>query len=190
MKKIITFIVVITLIILILYLGYIFINKNSKDGTSVNNIVTSSIDNFYSYELTKTHKDIRTLPKDYSKEDAQLDNCFVISTTKNNNYLYSQFTSDYRNWSSSFIRVVKTTNNDGLIINDILYDSDLGKILIISDTTRDYSVSQEAQNISFKEFEQTGEYKYEDSSYWIAFNGNLTSDIFENDNVFIIAKIR
>ena len=128
--------------------------------------------------------------ENYTQENAQLDNCFVInSNSTNNNYLYSQFMSNYRNWISSFIRVVKNTSTNNTVIYDILYKSDENKFFIVIDNTRNKSLPPEEQTISLKEFEQIGEYRHENILYWIAFNGNLTQETFQNNTTLIITEL-
>lgn len=97
--------------------------------------------------------------------------------------------SDYRNWISSFIRIVKTDDQNNMTIYDILYDADLNKFFIVIDNTRNNSLTNNNQNISLKEFEQLGEYKNENILYLIAFNGTFSKDTFEDINTLIITKL-
>ena len=55
----------------------------------------SDINDFYIHSITDGYTDLRTLPKDYSIEQAQKDNCFVIGTTIFNDNLYSEFMDKY-----------------------------------------------------------------------------------------------
>ena len=190
MKKILTILVVIILLVLILFFGYILINKKSENPKSSSKEENNTLDIFYSYELTNNYQNIKNLPKDYTVEIAQLDNCFIVTpSTTNNKYIYSEFMSNYRNWTSSFIRIVKSTLDGNTTIYDILYDADLNKVFVVTDNTRNNNISESDKNISLKEFEQIGEYLNGDILYFVAFNDNLSTETFTSSDTLIITEI-
>lgn len=166
-------------------------NKNASDNenpTNVNSTI-NSLDSFYSTNVSSKYKDVRTLDKSYNKVDAQLDNCFVVGAMVHNDYLYSSFISNYGNLTSAFIRVVQSLNDYSIVIYDIQYDADSDKVLIVEDNTRDNSISEEDRNITLKEFNYIGEYEFDGSLYWVAFNDSITDENFYSANTFIITKI-
>ena len=192
--------IILCIVILILVIGLIKIvieyNKvNEKENGTENeteNKTTetieniSDIDSFYGNAITKDYEDIRKLDNDYTLEQAQEDNCFVISHTKvYNDYLYENFMNNYNN---SFIRVVQPTVEGDIIIFDILYDSNNNEIILIIDNTRDKYSSSEDRTIMLSKYEKTCEYKY-NNLYWVLYNGNINDELFKTDNVYIVTTI-
>ena len=51
----------------------------------------SNIDDFYSHSITSDYEPIDSLPYNYSKEQAQKDNCSIIGAMVHNDYLYTDF---------------------------------------------------------------------------------------------------
>ena len=83
----------------------------------------SDINDFYNHTITENHTDIRTLAKNYSKEQAQKDNCFVIGEMVHNDNLYNDFINKYNEKENAFIRVVKSTTKGDIFIIDVLYEA-------------------------------------------------------------------
>lgn len=164
-------------------------NKETDNNYDPTNETISSLDEFYSPNVTNKYRDVRNLPKEYGKEEATLDDCFIIGATTYNRYIYSEFMSDYREWQSAFIRAVEITEESNVTIYDVLYTNDLNKVFIVIDSTRNNSISEEDRTISLKEFSQTGEYEHDGNLYWIAFNDYVNEENFYSDNTFIISKI-
>ena len=70
----------------------------------------SDINDVYNHSITNKYKDLRTLPENYSKEQAQKDNCFIIGAMVHNDNLYSEFMDKYNKKENAFIRVVQSTD--------------------------------------------------------------------------------
>lgn len=167
-------------------------NETESDNITIGNI--SNLDDFYNSEIVGNYEDIRTLSESYSKEQAQIDNCFVIGAMVHNDYLYSEFMDKYNKKEDAFIRVVQSTVEGDIFIIDLLYDSKEDKIYIVKDDTRDKFATQEDRTIKYKVYEKTGEWKYQNSLYWIVYNGKLLDGVnyeftINSDQLFIIATI-
>ena len=140
------------------------------------------------------YKDIRELGEDYDSAQAQLDNCFVIGAMVHNDNLYNEFMRKYDNKETSFIRVAQNTVEGDLYIIDILYDSSENKIKLVKDNTRDKFSAQEDRTIEYKTYEKIGVWNYQNSEYWVAYNGELTNNpgieySINSNELFIIATI-
>jgi hypothetical protein len=168
---------------------------NSNIDISQNTIIIDDIDDVYNSEITKKYTDIRKLSKDYTVEQAQQDNCFVITATRvYNDNLYSEFMTNFNENKSSFIRVVQTTVEGDLFIIDVLYDKDNNKIYIVKDNTRDEFSSKEDRTITYNTYEKTGVWNYQNSEYWVAYNGEVPDGTnaeynINNEELLIIAII-
>lgn len=151
------------------------------------------INDLYNHSVTDNYEDIRTLPQNYSKEQAQKDNCFIIGAMVHNDNLYNEFMDKYNKKETTFIRVVKSTVEGDSIITDVLYDAITNKIHLVNDNTRDEFSSQEDRTIEYKTYEKTGVWNYQNSQYWVAYNGDLPNGTAEyminSDDLFIIATI-
>ena len=205
MKKKIIYCILLIVISLVLILTISFNNiKNSnqssnKTNTQENmldssNVKINSIDDIYKIKVSQDYKNIKELPEDYSKEQAQQDNCFVIGAMVHNDYLYSEFMERYNNKQDAFIRVVQTTIEDDIYIIDLLYNSNENKIYFVKDDTRDKMLSQDNRTIKFRTYEKTGVWHYQDREYWVVYNNELPeneiskSNLNDND-LYIIATI-
>ncbi len=149
---------------------------------------------FYNHSLTKKYEPIRTIPENYSKEEAQKDNCFVIGAMVHNDNLYTEFMEKYDNKESAFIRVVQSTIEGDITITDILYEAQNNKVHLIKDNTRDKFSSQKDRGIKYQEYEKIGKWNYQNSQYWVAYNGELPSgekaeNSISDKEMFIITKI-
>ena len=151
------------------------------------------LDSFYAQKILK-NKDIRELPKDYSAEQVQKDNCFVVGTTVHNDHLYNEFMDKYHKKETAFIRVVESTIEGDLILIDILYDVKNNKIYLVMDTTRDEYAREEDRKITLRTYEKTGQWNYHDIEYWVVYNGELPDGkiaeySINSEKLFIITKI-
>lgn len=154
----------------------------------------SDINDFYNHSITSNYKDIRSLPESYSKEQAQNDNCFILGAMVHNDNLYSEFMNKYNKKENAFIRVVQSTVEGDIFIIDVLYEARNNKIHLIKDDTRDKFSAQEDRTIKYKTYEKTGVWKYQNSEYWVAYNGELPDEntaeySINSDELFIIATI-
>jgi hypothetical protein len=195
--------IVIIILLLMVIIVEIVIGKNRKNEENTNNSRTDinqkvssidDIDDVYNSEIAKEYTDIRKLSKDYTVEQAQQDNCFVIGAMVHNDNLYSEFMSNFNDKKSSFIRVVQTTIEGDLYIIDLLYDTNSNKIYLVKDDTRDEFLTQEDRTIKYKTYEKTGVWNYQNSEYWVTYNGELPDGTNEeyninSDELFIIATI-
>ena len=154
----------------------------------------ADINDFYIHSITSTYKDIRTLPENYSKEQAQKDNCFAVGAMVHNDNLYSEFMNKYSRKENTFIRVVNSTAEGDIIIIDVLYEARNNKIHLVKDYSRDKFSSLEDRTIKYNTYEKTGIWNYQNSQYWVAYNGHLpdgTNALYSinSDELFIIATI-
>ena len=158
-----------------------------------NNSNISNLNDFYNTELTK-NRDIRNLSKEYTSFDAQKDNCFVIGAMVHNDNLYSEFMDKYNKKENAFIRVVQSTVEGDIFIIDVLYEARNNKIHLVKDDTRDEFSAQEDRTIKYKTYEKTGVWNYQNSQYWVVYNGELPDGTkaeysINSDDLFIIATI-
>lgn len=154
----------------------------------------SDINDFYNHSITANYTDIRTLSKNYSKEQAQKDNCFIIGAMVHNDNLYSEFMNKYKEKENAFIRVVQSTVEGDIYIIDVLYEARNNKIHLVKDDTRDKFSAQEDRTIKYKTYEKTGVWNYSNSQYWVVYNGELPDGntaeyTINSDDLFIIATI-
>lgn len=151
------------------------------------------LDSFYAQRILK-NKDIRELSKDYTTEQIQKDNCFVVGATIRNDNLYNEFMDKYHKKETAFIRVVQSTIEGDLILIDVLYDGKCDKIYLVMDTTRDEYAGEEDRKITLKVYEKTGVWNYQNTEYWVVYNGELPDGktaeyTLDSDGLFIITKI-
>ncbi len=66
-----------------------------EDSYRVEYKAIEDINDFYNHSITSKYEDLRTLPGNYSKEQAQKDNCFIIGAMVHNDNLYSEFMDKY-----------------------------------------------------------------------------------------------
>lgn len=152
------------------------------------------INDFYNYSITSKYQNLRTLPENYSKEQAQKDNCFIIGAMVHNDNLYNEFMDKYNKKENAFIRVVQSTVEGDIFIIDVLYEAKNNKIHLVKDDTRDKFSAKEDRNIKYNTYEKTGVWNYQDLQYWVAYNGELPDDIkaeysINSEDLFIIATI-
>ncbi len=139
--------------------------------------------------VTNQYKDVRNLDASYNIENAQLDNCFIVGDIILNDYLYSQFIYDYGLGNSTFIRVADIKSYESVTLYDILYNSDINKVFVVIDNTRNISIPESDRTISLKEFSHAGEYEYNGVLYWVLFNDSVTVENFYSDNTLVITSI-
>ena len=154
----------------------------------------SDINDFYTHSITNQYSDLRTLPENYTKEQAQKDNCFIIGAMVHNDNLYSEFMDKYNKKENAFIRVVQSTVEGDIFIIDVLYEARNNKIHLVKDDTRDEFSAQEDRTIKYKTYEKTGVWNYQNSQYWVVYNGELPNGTkaeysINSDDLFIIAII-
>ena len=154
----------------------------------------TDINDFYNHSITSGYKDLRTLPANYTKEQAQIDNCFIIGAMVHNDNLYSEFMDKYNKKENAFIRVVQSTVEGDIFIIDVLYEAINNKIHLVKDDTRDKFSAQEDRTIKYKTYEKTGVWNYGNSQYWVAYNGELPNGdtneyTLNSEELFIIAII-
>lgn len=165
-----------------------------EDRYRIENKGISDINDFYNHSITNKYKDLRTLPENYSKEQAQKDNCFIIGAMVHNDHLHSEFMDKYNKKENAFIRVVQSTVEGDLFIIDVLYEARNNKIHLVKDNTRDKFSAQEDRTITYKTYEKTGVWNYQNLQYWVVYNGELPDGTkaeysINSDDLFIIATI-
>ena len=154
----------------------------------------ADINDFYNHTVTSNYEDIRNLPDNYSKEQAQKDNCFILGAMVHNDNLYSEFMEKYNKKENAFIRVVQSTAEGDIFIIDVLYEATNNKIHLVKDNTRDKFSAQEDRNIEYKTYEKTGVWNYQNSQYWVVYNGELPDGTkaeytLNSDELYIITQI-
>lgn len=154
----------------------------------------TDINDFYHHSITSKYQDLRTLSENYTKEQAQKDNCFILGAMVHNDYLYHEFMDKYNKKENAFIRVVQSTVEGDIFIIDMLYEARNNKIHLVKDNTRDKFSAQEDRRITYKTYEKTGIWSYQNSSYWVSYNGELPDDskaeyAMNSGDLFIIATI-
>ena len=152
------------------------------------------INDFYNHSITDNYKDIRNLPDDYSKDNAKEDNCFVIDNRVYNENLYTDFKNKYNKKENAYIRVVKSTVEGDSIIIDILYEANNNKIHLIKDNRRDKFSEKKDRIITYNKYEKIGKLNYQNSKYWVAYNGELPDTVniensISSNELFIITDI-
>ncbi|MBQ8379947.1 MAG: DUF4362 domain-containing protein [Clostridia bacterium] len=148
------------------------------------------INEFYTEEITKEYKKITELGKEYTLENAKQDKCFVIIHARvYNENLYEEFMQKYEKNEFAFIRTANATVEGDIIIYDIKYDNSTNKITVIEDFTRDEYMNEKDKVIDIKEYEKIGKYQYGENLYWVAYNGEINDEIFNTQNVKILAVI-
>lgn len=125
-------------------------------------------------------RDIRALPRDYSKEQAQADGCFVIGAMVHNDDQYSVFLDRCQQGENAFLRVVQGAEG-GVVIDDLLYESRSGQILLVHDESRTSSETAPA----LRSFAHIGTLEREGRSYWAVYSGAAEAPT----EVFCIALI-
>ncbi|MBO5478890.1 MAG: DUF4362 domain-containing protein [Clostridia bacterium] len=165
-----------------------------EDSYRVEYEAISDINDFYNHSIAANYTDIRNLAQNYSKEQAQKDNCFIIGAMVHNDNLYSEFMDKYDKKEDAFIRVVQSTVEGDIFIIDVLYEARNNKIHLVKDDTRDKFSAQEDRTIKYKTYEKTGVWNYQNSQYWVAYNGELPDGTkaqysINSDELFIIATI-
>lgn len=101
------------------------------------------------------YEKLTDLSKDYTKEQAIEDNCYVIENGKvisNNKEQLSEFIENCKNKQKSFIRIVIYSSDsllDGTIVVDVEYKNN--KYYICKDTTRLKNSGYDKKEISYKE---------------------------------------
>lgn len=202
-KKVIycSLIIVLVVVVLILFVNdiknYYKINNESNTQENVeqsSNIQINSIDDIYKTKVAEGYKNIKELPEDYSKEQAQQDNCFVIGAMVHNDNLYSEFMNKYNKKENAFIRVVQSTAEGDIFIIDVLYEAKNNKIHLVKDDTRDKFSAQEDRTIKYRTYEKTGVWNYQDREYWVVYNnelpdGNIAEYNLNEKELYIIATI-
>lgn len=165
-----------------------------EDSYRVEYKAIEDINDFYNHSITSEYEDLRTLPENYSKEQAQKDNCFIIGAMVHNDNLYNEFMDKYNKKENAFIRVVQSTDEGDIFIIDVLYEARNNKIHLVKDNTRDKFSAQEDRTIKYKTYEKTGVWNCTNSQYWVAYNGELPNvlkaeSLINSNDLFIIATI-
>lgn len=84
-----------------------------------------------------------------------------------NDYLYNEFMEKYNKNEDAFIRVVQSITEGDIFMIDLMYNFKENRIHFVKDDTRDEFSTQEDMTIKYKTYEKTGEWKYQNSLYWV-----------------------
>lgn len=145
------------------------------------------INEFYTEDITKNYKKITELGEDYTVEDAKLDNCYTqIHFETFNKEIYTDFMQKYNNKESAFLRLASCTIEGDTIIYDVKYDSVTNKVTVIRDLTRERYMNYEETIITINEYEKIGEYTRQGLKLLVAYNGEISEDKFNTEDVMTI----
>lgn len=105
-------------------------NRNSRKP--------DSITDFYKDEITNKLLPVTNLDNSYNINTAIAENALVLTNNKYHNFnTYKDFISKVKKQKSAFLRIVFTTIEGDLIINDVKYDSKTNKTYVLSDNRKD-----------------------------------------------------
>lgn len=149
----------------------------------------------YSLDVTGDYSDIRDLPTNYDKEQAQADGCFVIGAMVHNENKYVEFKDKYSNEEPAFLRIIQNTVEGDPIIIDVYYrpgsketDEDYPPcVFVIKDDTRDKFAAPENRNITCKVYDGIADYYEDERLYWVAYRGGKEDIDLDSENVFVIS---
>ena len=178
LKKLLPALILLIAIICIILIIF-SIRKNKK----------SELDIFYSDEITSDYEDIRKLSADYNIYDAQTDKCLIVGAMVHNENVYGEFMDNFKNGRDAFVRIARSTENKDLVIFDIMYKSSTKEFKLVTDYTRDTSKNTEDRIIKLSNYKNISEYKYNESTYLVLYNGELNDETFNSENVFKVVTL-
>lgn len=181
-KRIIAVFVCLAFLVMAIMIGKSTKGKNSNNGTNGNVISVEDIYSAYSTDIAP----LSNLSEKYTIYDAIEDGCLVLMGKKYSSESQNEFMELYNKREKAFTRVAQLTDKGDLILYDVLYIPERGKVYIITDYTRDESLAKEDRKISYKEYEKL-EVNYNGKKCWVAYNGELSNS--KEDNVFYIVSL-
>ncbi len=131
-----------------------YIKKVNIDDIILENM---SIEKFYAINSQNGIVDVRFLDKDYSFEDAKKDKCSIKGNNAFCTNTLDKFIKDYKDKKTTAIRIV-TNSDNGIVIKDVYYDSDLDKIYLVVDKSRVNNIPNKEKEIKLLEYVKIREY--------------------------------
>lgn len=106
-----------------------------KEANMENTIIYQCID--FTFPTDK-YADITLLPKEYSLEQAQKDNCYISASDGQvyNDNVLNEFLAAVNNNENYFIRMIRYSSDNQTIITDIYYSSENKLFYVCRDTSR------------------------------------------------------
>ena len=147
-----------------LYIGLNKSTNNQKRGISIKidkSLLRENIDVYKSIQeenFITTYKNIKSIGKDYTIEQAINDNCFaILPTTIENESAWNTFINNITNNEDAEIRIVYDTSiNEGLTILDIKYMNYQNKYYVCRDTSRNTEYESNLNYFEYDNFEKEG----------------------------------
>lgn len=176
-------IILVLILIIAIILSYAYEYKRQHNRSMNNhyeNVVNTLVVDVN--QVTANYTPLEELPKDYTLDDAILNNCYVyISGREYNKEVYDSFVSNVENKREAVARIAKSTTEGDVIIIDLNYDG--SKYIVTEDNTRDKYSDEKHRIIKSEEYNSIGQKKIENNNFWIVYNTN------EEDNYFVISQI-
>lgn len=145
-----------------LYIGLDKSTNNPKRGISIKidkSLLRENIDVYKSIQeenFITTYKNIKSIDKNYTIEQATNDNCFIIlPTTVENKSVWNTFINNITNNEDTEIRIVYDISiNEGLTILDIKYMNYPNKYYVCRDTSRNTGYESNLNYFEYDNFEK------------------------------------
>ncbi len=145
-----------------LYIGLDKSTNNPKRGISIKidkSLLRENIDVYKSIQeenFITTYKNIKSIDKNYTIEQATNDNCFIIlPTTVENKSVWNTFINNITNNEDAEIRIVYDISiNEGLTILDIKYMNYQNKYYVCRDTSRNTGYESNLNYFEYDNFEK------------------------------------
>lgn len=161
----------------------------SGNGPAEPAVQIAGLDDFYQHSLVRG-KDLRELAPEYGAAEMDNDRVYYVGSTETrNSAAYNEFWQKYQAGESAFLRIAQTTVEGDLILRDVLYLKETGKIYVVSDNSRDRYASPADQEITFAEFAHLAEHTSDGRMDLVAYNGALDAAAFESGRAIVIAPV-
>ena len=127
------------------------------DSYKASNIdVFKTIDNISNF--SKKYANIKSIPADYSREQAINDNCIVDYSE--NIEIFEKFLENVKNGITDGVRIYGAFENDYICVQDITYLSDKKKFIVCIDSTRNPNFEQTYNYYEYTNMELLNEEEY------------------------------
>ncbi len=126
-------------------------------GTTVDERVEITLDQFYQHSAVQNVQDLRKLPAEYTCSQAEADGAATLNYHRHNHQphrLARDFMSGHYDKSSpAFLRFCQTTVEGDPILTDVLYH-DNGNVYIVTDRTRDRFSTDADRVITIEQYDR------------------------------------
>ena len=146
---------------------YIGLNKNldtPQRGISIkidNSLLREKTDIYQTIKdvnFITTYKDIKSIPKEYTIQEAINDNCFIIlsdSQITYNEHIFDTFIKNINNNENAEIRIFNQSSINNITnIFDIKYSSQNNKYYVCKDTSRNLETNESYNYFEYDKFEK------------------------------------